>query len=189
MAEVHEKRARFDRAVSSLVGRVVESVNYWDMEPLDARLTQWDYGEWHHVVMGVEFGTDRGPVSLVGTNTFWPYGIEAIAKPMSALLNDGGERRDVTGAARWEGLLPSPIRSAAPHWEQLTLGGPWPKKRSRIDLPVGMRLEFEAGPVWVVVGIPQAPDMREVFMPGDEMLVIFTPERVREIGSLQAFVE
>ena len=34
----------------------------------------------------------------------------------------------------------------------------------------------------MVAGIPQAPEMREVFVPGDEIMLVFTVERMRQIG-------
>jgi hypothetical protein len=51
-----------------------------------------------------------------------------------------------------------------------------------IDVPLGIRLDFDAGSVWSVVGIPQPPTMHEVFVPGDEILIIFAADRVRQIG-------
>ena len=39
-----------------------------------------------------------------------------------------------------------------------------------------------AGPVWMAAGIPQVPEIREVFVPGDEIMVVFTVERMRQIG-------
>jgi hypothetical protein len=52
----------------------------------------------------------------------------------------------------------------------------------QIDIPVALRVDFAAGPVWMVAGIPQYPEMREVFVPGDEIMVVFTAERMRQIG-------
>jgi len=34
----------------------------------------------------------------------------------------------------------------------------------------------------MVAGIPQAPQMREVFVPGDEIMVVFAADRMRQIG-------
>jgi hypothetical protein len=45
-----------------------------------------------------------------------------------------------------------------------------------------MRIDFAAGPVWIVAGIPQAPEMQQVFVPGDEIMVVFTADRMRRIG-------
>lgn len=72
-------------------------------------------------------------------------------------------------------------------WERLTIG-PGYVRRDRvsdpyeIDVPVALRIDFAAGPVWMVAGIPQVPEMREVFVPGDEIMVVFTIERMRQIG-------
>lgn len=51
-----------------------------------------------------------------------------------------------------------------------------------VSVPVALRIDFDAGPVWMVAGIPQAPEMQEVFVPGDEIMVVFTIERMRQIG-------
>jgi hypothetical protein len=34
----------------------------------------------------------------------------------------------------------------------------------------------------MVAGIPQAPQMQEVFIPGDKIMVVFTTDRMRRIG-------
>ena len=52
----------------------------------------------------------------------------------------------------------------------------------KVDVPVALRIDFAAGPVWMVAGIPQAPEMREVFVSGDGIMVVFTVERMRQIG-------
>lgn len=43
-----------------------------------------------------------------------------------------------------------------------------------------LRIDF-AGPAWMITGIPQAPEMQEVFMPGDEIMAVFSAERMRQI--------
>lgn len=66
MDEDAKKRGRFDAVVTGLVGRTIESVINRDLAAVYGRPRRWDYGEWHRAVMGVEFGTDRGPVSPPG---------------------------------------------------------------------------------------------------------------------------
>jgi hypothetical protein len=51
-----------------------------------------------------------------------------------------------------------------------------------VDLPVALRLDFAAAAVWFVAGIPQLPDMRRVFIPGDEVMVVFSREKMRDMG-------
>ena len=51
-----------------------------------------------------------------------------------------------------------------------------------MDVPVALRIDFAAGPVWMVTGIPRYPEMREVSVPGDEIMVVFTADRMRQIG-------
>jgi hypothetical protein len=36
----------------------------------------------------------------------------------------------------------------------------------------------------VVAAIPEWPDMREIFIPGDEIMIVFTSERMRKSASL-----
>ena len=178
----------FDQTVADLVGRRISSVVYWDLPPFDDEPSDWDYGTWHHVVMGIELETDRGPVSLRWTDTFWPYGIEAFFTPMPELLRDGCTKRDVTAAERLDIALGGPIRAASTHWERFNLENPWPGQEATFDVPLGIRLDFDSGSVWVIIGIPQPPDMSDVFTPGDELMVVFEPARVREIGFPEDFV-
>lgn len=189
MTERAERRTRFDAVVAELVSRRIESVAYWDMAAFDDQPRRWDYGNWHHAVMGVEFGTDRGPLSLTWTNTFWPYGIEAILKPMSELVSDTCEHWDVSTVPPWDVLCGSQIRAATTHWERFTHEGSWPEGASSFDVPLGIRLDCEGGTAWVIVGIPQAPDMHDVFVPGDEIMVVFAQDRLRQIGFPQEFVD
>jgi hypothetical protein len=44
------------------------------------------------------------------------------------------------------------------------------------------RIDFAAAPVGMVAGVPQAPEMTEVFIPRDEIMVVFTAEKMRDIG-------
>jgi len=44
-------------------------------------LNTWDYGDWHHAVMGVDLLTDRGPSCVLWTSTFHPYGVEVFPTP------------------------------------------------------------------------------------------------------------
>jgi hypothetical protein len=85
-------------------------------------------------------------------------------------------------------LLGQLVRQITIWWERLSLGpatrsnGELVSPATEVDVPVAFRLDLDPGPVWLVAGIPQGPDMREAFIPGDEIMVIFTSERMREIG-------
>ena len=48
-----EARASCEASVSSLRGRSVLAVDYWDIHSFGEGPAQWDYGDWHHAVMGV----------------------------------------------------------------------------------------------------------------------------------------
>jgi hypothetical protein len=73
-------------------------------------------------------------------------------------------------------------------WDLLQLG---PARRSSgevvepsrdVDLPTALRLDFDAGPVWFVAAIPQAPSMEDTFIPGDEIMIVFAEAKLRSMG-------
>jgi hypothetical protein len=49
-------------------------------------------------------------------------------------------------------------------------------------VPITLRLDFAAGPVWFVAGIPQLPDPQRVFIPGDEIMVVFSQQKMHDMG-------
>lgn len=184
------ERAHYDLKAAALVGRRVLEVRYWDVHNYAEEPRMWDYGDWHHAVMGVELLTHRGPSCVLWTSTFHPYGVEVFQTPMSECIlhgECGPESWDASGSDRWRGRLGSPAASVQTFWEHFTIG---PAHAGNVlvsdpytvDAPVALRIDFAAGPVWMVAGIPQAPEMREVFVPGDEIMVVFTAERMRQIG-------
>jgi len=48
-------------------------------------------------------------------------------------------------------------------------------------MPVAVRLDLPAS-VWFVAGIPLLPDPRSVFIPGDEIMVVFSRDKMRGHG-------
>lgn len=187
-----EARHRYKRMMSALVGQRILSVTYWDVHNFDDGPRTWDYGDWHHAVMGVELVTDRGPVSVVWTDTFFPYGIEVFPEPISnhlGLGSEGPEGWPVETHDHWRSRVGSPFLGTAIFWERIDVG---PARRSSdnvivggaesYQVPVALRLDFEAGPLWMVAGMPQWPDVEKVFVPADEIMVVFSPERMRTIG-------
>ncbi|MBQ0907077.1 hypothetical protein, partial [Micromonospora sp. U21] len=163
-----------------LLGRRLTSVDYWDVYNFGPETASWDHGDWHHAVMGVQLGTDLGPVTVTWTNTFYPYGIEVFHEPIGhhLILGESGPERvgpDVNGQSPWAPLLGSRVRGTAFRWEQFQIG---PSRRTdgsiaapahSVDVPVALRLDFAAGPIWFVAAIPQLPDPRRVFILGDEI--------------------
>jgi hypothetical protein len=100
---------------------------------------------------------------------------------------EGPESWDVSDSDRWRHRLNSPVATVQTFWEHLTIGpanvrGVQVEDPYDVDVPVASRIDFAAGPVWMVAGIPEAPEMREVFVPGDQIMVVFTVERMRQIG-------
>lgn len=168
-------------------------VDYWDIHNFGPEPAPWDYGDWHHAVMGVELGTDLGPVTITWTDTFYPYGVEVLDEPIEHRLASGDEGPervgpDGGGMRAWASCLGAPVRDAECHWEQLRIG---PGRRAdgsvtgpaySIDVPVAVRLDFPATAVWFVAGMPQLPDARRAFIPTDEIMVVFSPEKMRDMG-------
>jgi hypothetical protein len=188
--QVSGERIRYDSKVAAMMGRRVLEVRYWDVHNFAGEPRAWDYHDWHHAVMGVELRTDGGPSCVLWTSTFFPYGVEVFHTPMSEHIvtgDEGPESWDVSESDRWRDRLRSPVASVRTFWERLTIG-PGYVRSSRVaepyevDVPVALRIDFAAGPVWMVAGIPQAPEMRDVFVPGDEIMVVFTAGRMRQIG-------
>lgn len=191
--DIDRARGRFEGTLRALPGRCLTAVDYWDVHNFGPDPAPWDYGDWHHAVMGVELGTDLGPVTVTWTGTFYPYGVEVLDEPIEHHLASGdeGPQRvgpDGDGMRAWARCLGSPIRDTACHWQRLRIG---PGRRAdgsitgsaySVDVPVAVRLDFAAAVVWFVAGIPQLPDSRGVFIPADEIMVVFSAERMREMG-------
>ncbi|HEX9516888.1 MAG TPA: hypothetical protein VF940_12010 [Streptosporangiaceae bacterium] len=188
--QVSDDRAHFDSKAAALVGRRVLEVRYWDVHNFSDEPNTWDYGDWHHAVMGVDLVTDRGPSCVLWTSTFHPYGVEVFPTLVSEHILDGEsgpESWDASGSDRWRSRLNSLVASVQTFWEHITVGpghigdvkvsDPY-----EVDVPVALRIDIAAGPVWMVAGSPQYPEMREVFVPGDDIMVVFTAERMRQIG-------
>jgi hypothetical protein len=183
-------RVQFEAKASCIQGRRLLSVDYWDiLEPAEA---EWDYGDWHHAVMGVQLGTDQGPVTVMWTAAFFPYGVEAFLGPIHEhFVAEGGPHRvgpDINVGSPWAQRIGSLISRTALHWTHVEVG---PATRSdgrvvgpayTVEVPTVLRLDFAAGPVWFVAAMPQGPDMRDVFVMGDEIMVVFSAEKVRSLG-------
>ncbi len=82
------------------MGRRVLEVRYWDVHNFSDEPNTWDYGDWHHAVMGVDLVTDRGPSCVLWTSTFHPYGVEVFPTLVSEHILDcesGPESWDASG--------------------------------------------------------------------------------------------
>lgn len=169
-------------------------MDYWDIHNFGSEPAKWDYDTWHHAVMGVQLATDHGPVTITWTNTFHPYGVEVFLDPIEGHLrlgDDGPERVGPDSPSRWSAYLGTPIRRAEVFWDHLELGparlhdGTVVKPARAVDVPTVLRLDFDAGSVWLVAAIPQPAGISRVFSPGDEIMVVFARETMTEIGFSQ----
>jgi hypothetical protein len=184
--------ARYEQKVAALVDHRVLRVEYWDLHNFGSEPRVWDYGDWHHAVMGVQLTTNHGPVSVVWTDTFFPYGVEVFQEPISEHLRlgpEGPEGWPVEDHRLWRPRLGSAVRGVDTFWERFDVG-PGIRQSDGVQVteartylvPVALRLDFDLGPVWIVAGMPQMPDMDRVFVGGDELMVVFSSDRMREIG-------
>jgi hypothetical protein len=179
--------------LTDLRGRRLTAVDYWDIHNFGPDPAPWDHGDWHHAVMGVQLDTDQGPVTVTWTGTFYPYGVEVFHEPITdhLVLDEGGPQRvgpDTGHPGVWAPYLGASIRGGAFHWERLEIG---PGRRSdgtvvspayTVDVPIALRLDFPAGAMWFVAGMPQFPDSQRFFIPGDEILVVFSADRMCNMG-------
>ncbi|MCA2217659.1 hypothetical protein [Jidongwangia harbinensis] len=186
-------RAAFEAKLTDLRGRCLTAVEYWDVHNFASEPAEWDYGDWHHAVMGIQLRTDQGPVTLTWTAAFYPYGVEVFHDPITdhLVLGEDGPQRvgpsdDPPGV--WAPYLGSTIRGGAFHWERFEIG---PSRRAdgiivgaayTVDVPTALRVDVPAGAVWFVAAIPQFPQMQRVFVPGDEIMVVFAADKMREMG-------
>lgn len=193
MPEADRLRRHFDGKVRDLRDRRLTAVDYWDLYGFGPEPASWDYGDWHHAVMGVELGADHGPVTVTWTNTFYPYGVEVFHDPIDhhLMLGEDGPQRIgpyVDDSGPWAARLDSVILGATCHWERFQIGpSRWPDgsiagPAYSVDVPIALRLDFTAGPVWFVAAIPQLPDPRRVFIPGDKIMVVFSPQKMHDMG-------
>ncbi|MEU7917579.1 hypothetical protein [Micromonospora zamorensis] len=181
-------RAAFERRVDALRGRRVLAVDYWDLRTsgLDP---DWDYGDWHHAVMGVELTTASGPVTVTWGATFHPYGVDVFPESIARHLDVDESQRVGPGAgSRWDAFLGQPILAATARWDTLTIGpatrwdGEVVAPAHDVHLPTALRLDFDAEPVWFVAGMARFPQMDDVFIPGDEIMIVFTAAKMRAMG-------
>ncbi len=184
--------ARYEQQTAALAGRRVLGVTYCDIHNFSDEPREWDFGDWHHAVMGVELVTDQGPASVIWTDRFFPYGVEVFEDPISQHLllgPEGPEGWTVSSHPFWRERAGSTVRRTDTLWEQIEVG-PGIRQGDGVRLseprtyrvPGALRLDFDAGPVWMVAGIPQWSDVDRVFVPGDEVLVVFSADRMRRIG-------
>jgi hypothetical protein len=187
-----DQRRQFDLTTADLIGRQIQEVAYWDLHNYGPEPAAWDYGDWHHAVMGVELTTDRGPSCVLWTDTFYPYGVEVFHEPISQHVG-GGEQGPqswrVDDHDFWRVRAGQPILAATTFWEHIEVG---PGRRvsdnvivsppRTYTVPIAVRLDFSVGPVWMISAMPNGPEGRTAFVPADEIMVVLSADRMRTIG-------
>lgn len=82
----------------------------------------------------------------------------------------------------------NPITRTSAFWETIEIGPGFTSDSQRVSdahsehLPVAVRLDFEVGPVWLVAASVQYPNDEDVFIPGDEIVVAFTRDKMQQMG-------
>jgi hypothetical protein len=187
-----EAREGYERKTAALIGQRITGVTYWDVYNYSGEPRTWDYGDWHHAVIGVELTTKSGPLSVLWTNTFYPYGVEVFPGPISKHLRPEAEDPQgwpVETHPYWHSRTGCAVQGVATCWEQIEVGpgfraddGRRVSEPERYSVPIALRLDFQVGPVWMVAVMPSWPDVENVFVPADEIMVVFTSERMHKIG-------
>jgi hypothetical protein len=187
-----ELRASVEAKAAALVGRSVLEVTYWDIHNFGPGPRAWEFSDWHHAVMGVELVTNDGPVAVTWTSTFHPYGLETFNEPIAQHLclgPEGPEGWRVEHHREWASRSGSPVLRTSFFWETIHVGpsvrtsdGSQVEDARDVAVPVALRLDFDEGPVWMVAGIPLGPGVDDVFLGADEVMVVFTPDKMRRIG-------
>jgi hypothetical protein len=191
-------REEFERKTRALIGGQIKRVMYYDIHNYGPEARVWDLGDWHHAVMGVELETDRGPWSVLWTNTFDSYGVEVFSSSMSEVLSPGPEGPEgwsATDHAQWSPRLNSPIRGIWFAWDTriyTPMKEVWNKSLKKYERfneasysrtsPVAMRLDFEGGPVWIVAATVEPGKAETAFVGGDELMVVFSWVLMQRIG-------
>lgn len=192
-SEPVDLRVGFEAKLTGLRGRRLTAIDYWDIYNYGPEPERWDHGDWHHAVMGVQLGTDQGPVTVTWTATFFPYGVEVFHDPISEhlVLSEDGPQRvgpDPGHPGPWAPHLGSTIRGGIFHWEREEVG---PSRRAdgtivgaayTEDIPTALRLDLATGAVWFVAATPHFPQMQQVSIPGDEIMVVFSADKMRDMG-------
>jgi hypothetical protein len=125
-SDATDVRLAYDRRIGALRGRRVLAVDYWDLHNFGTEPARWDYGDWHHAVLGVQLMTDGGPVTVIWADTFFPYGVNVFLEPIEHHLAMGefGPHRigPAAPAPGWDPFPGVPIRDAVIWWERVRFG-------------------------------------------------------------------
>src|SRR5690349_12505182 len=116
-----DPRPRFEEKLQGLQGRRLVAVDYWDIHNSSPEPARWDYGDWHHAVMGGGIITASGPVAVTWTSTVRRYGVEVCHDRIEVhlVLGEGGAQRvgpRIETGSPWDRYLGTPIQRTACHW-------------------------------------------------------------------------
>lgn len=175
-----ERRRDLRSAVAGLVGVRIRRVRYCGLRYEGDEEVDWDYDDWHHPEMGVEFELDDGShCSAVWGDAFGKFNIDCAAEPLGAWFPHVADVTEhfrvweVTDHPRWRRLIVGPVVEGALVWAE-----GWGE-----ELPVSIHLTFPGGEAWIAAGRPQDfPPSGTFYSATDEVIVVFDQYLARMIG-------
>ena len=126
---------------------------------------------------------------------FYPYGVEVFLESIEhhlVLGQEGPTRNGPDPGGRWDSFLGMPIRLARIWWDRVDIGpatrvdGTVVEPARSVELPTALRLDFDAGPVWLVAAMPRGQAMEDVFGLADEIMVVFSSAKMHRMGYIDA---
>lgn len=179
--------ADLNHHVATVVGKRISRVLYYGLSYEAGEEMDWDFGEWHWPVHGVELTMDDGTTySALWGEAFGHFDLEVLPEPMSIRLrgagdSDGPRVWEVTDHPSWAAHVGDRVTAARIVWMpgEPSDEQPWEERQA----PIALQLSFSTGEVWVVAAEPmdlRPPD--RFYLGQNEVIVVFTPEFAAHIG-------
>jgi hypothetical protein len=168
----------------SLSGKRITRVEYFGFSEDVRQPADWDFGEWHEPIMGLQIAEVGGPVySVVWGHAFGNFNIELVPAPISTQLRDVGEPDgpkiwNVTDHPRWASLIADPLLQARLVWLRDATDQPG-------RAPIAICLWFPKGRVWIAAAERDASPPSKHWIGANEVMVIFSAGLADKLGLLR----
>jgi len=195
--EIAVERARVEADAAALVGERILGVRYADITNYDPEPRVWDHGDWHHATMAVELSLSASTVNVTWNDTFDAWGVEIFDGPWRESqkpfdpddwVATEPDVWSVTDHPLWRERIAGTILGATFEWSSSSFTGSDGQEIFFTPCPEVLRLDFKAGPVWIVAAMPKSPDFDAVSarLGGDELMIVFTADVMRTLGLADA---